>query len=363
MPKRGETNSRGWKVLRWRVCYNLAVPDDFRLVPNPDAKTWDDFVRSRNGHLLQTSAWGDLKTRFGWSAYRIAFEKNSALLAGAQVLLRRLGPGVTFAYIPRGPIVDSNDRDMLAALLDAIATTVRDRGAFALKIEPNWLSPSSFLKAGRWRPGPCIQPRTTIHLDLTRDLETILAQMKPKWRYNIRLAERKGVTVREGFASDLQRFNELLRTTSARDEFPIHTVEYYRAAYELLTAPDYARLFIAEHEKEIIAAIFVTAVGTEAIYLYGASGNAQRERMPNHALHWHAIRWAKARGCTRYDLWGIGATAEANADANNTHGLFQFKQGFGGTLVKYAGASDLVFSRWKFFLYQRALALRRGAMG
>ena len=184
--------------------------------------------------------------------------------------------------------------------------------------------------------------------------------MKPKWRYNIRLAERKGVTVREGTTSDLLRFYELLKITSIRDQFPIHSFDYYRVAFELLTTSDGARLFIAEFGGEMLAAIFITAVGREAIYLYGASGNTHREKMPNHALHWHAIQWAKARGCTRYDLWGIGATAEADADT--AHGLYQFKQGFGGTLVKYTGATDVIFSRWKFAVYERAVRWRRGML-
>lgn len=293
----------------------------------------------------------------------MALEKDGAINAGAQILFRRLGPGMTLAYVPRGPVADANDRDSLTRLFDAIQARARARGAFALKVEPNWVHslPLPFRERAGVMVGACIQPHTTIHLDLTRDHETILAQMKQKWRYNIRLAERKGVTVREGTGNDLPHFYKLLQITSARDKFPIHTLAYYRAAFELLTKPDYARLLIAQYAGETIAAIFVTAVGKEAIYLYGASGNAHRDRMPNHALHWHAIQWAKARGCTRYDLWGIGATAEAGAE--NAHGLYQFKQGFGGTVVTYTGATDIIFSPWKFFLYERALAVRRGAMG
>jgi lipid II:glycine glycyltransferase (peptidoglycan interpeptide bridge formation enzyme) len=339
------------------------VQSDYHILQNPDLKTWDDFVSARSGHLLQTFAWGELKSRFGWSAQRVAIEQNGALVAGAQILFRRLPFGLTLAYVPRGPIGDPNDRDAFAALFDAIGAIARARGAFALKIEPDWLSPIPSLATGDWRPATCFQPHTTIHLDLTRDHETILARMKPKWRYNIRLAERKGVIVRAGNAKDLPKFYDLLKITSARDKFQIHTFDYYRAAFELLTTRDYARLFIAEYAGEPIAAIFVSDFAGEAIYLYGASGNSHRERMPNHALHWHAMQWAKARGCTHYDLWGVGATAEANADSDLPHGLYQFKQGFGGEIVRYAGAYDVIFSRVRFGLYKRALAVRRGAMG
>ena len=211
--------------------------------------------------------------------------------------------------------------------------------------------------------GVGVQPHTTIHVDLTRELDTILAQMKPKWRYNIRLADRKGVTVREGSADDAPLFYRLMQITGTRDHFAIHSLDYYHAAFELLH--DHARLFIAEYGREPLAAIFVTAFGAEAIYLYGASSNVHRERMPNHALHWAAIQWAKARGCTRYDLWGVGDRPNRSprpvrsANTPLPDGLYQFKQGFGGHAVEYVGAYDVIFSQWKYEVYKRALTLRR----
>lgn len=324
---------------------------------------------------MQSAAWGELKSRFGWRARRIALERNGAVIAGAQILFRRLPLGLQFAYVPRGPVADPawdrgirnpQDSDALAELLDALCAAARERGAFALKIEPNWLGAHPLPFRERVRVGTCFQPHITFHVDLTRDLDTILAHMKPKWRYNIRLAERKGVQVRAGSADDLALFYQLLQITSKRDGFAIHSLDYYRAAFDLLSAHDRARLLVAEYEREPIAAIFVTAFGREAIYLYGASSNAHRERMPNHALHWAAMQWARARGCAHYDLWGIGATAEADVGAIHEsplqHGLYQFKQGFGGSVVRYVGAYDAIFSRVRFELYRRAVALRRGIM-
>ncbi len=350
----------------------LGVNNEFHIIDHPDARTWNDFIAARGGHVLQSTAWGDLKTRFGWSAQRIALARGDALVAGAQILFRRLPLGLRFAYIPRGPVADPQDHETYSALLNALCATARARGAFVLKIELNLFDSVDLnpLRTPNLQSANPIQPRTTIHVDLTRDLDTILAQMKPKWRYNIRLAERKGVTVRAGSADDIATFYRLLQVTGERDAFAIHSLDYYRAAFDLFTAQDAARLFVAEYERETLAAIFVTAFGAEAIYLYGASGNAHRERMPNHALHWQAMQWAKSRGCTRYDLWGIADTAWAEApvvdDVGATHesplphGLYQFKQGFGGAVVRYAGAYDVVFSRWRYALYTRALAARRG---
>ncbi|MEW5717729.1 MAG: peptidoglycan bridge formation glycyltransferase FemA/FemB family protein [Chloroflexota bacterium] len=344
------------------LCYNATV-NEFHILENPDARAWDDFVAARGGHLLQSSAWGELKTRFGWRALRLALARDDALIAGAQILFRQLPLGLQFAYIPRGPVADPADQNTGVALFDALCRAAKSRGAFALKIEPNWLESAgeARLTTDDWRLATSVQPRATIHLDLTRDLDAILAQMKPKWRYNIRLAERKGVVVRDGNANDLATFYRLMQITSARDKFAIHSEAYYNAAFELFSARDCARLFVAEYAREPLAMIFVTAFGGEAIYLYGASSNAHRERMPNHALHWAAIQWAKARGCARYDLWGLGATTDA--DAHAAHGLYQFKQGFGGAVVRYAGARDVVFSRWRYALYARAVAWRRGGLG
>jgi peptidoglycan pentaglycine glycine transferase (the first glycine) len=372
------------------------VNSEYRTLENPDVRAWDDFVAARGGHVLQSSAWGELKSRFGWSVLRLALARDDALVAGAQILFRRLPLGLRFAYIPRGPIADPNDHNTNAALFDALCDAAKSRGAFALKIESNWLDiPISKLQSlisnFQLLTSNSIQPRTTIHLDLTRDLDAILAQMKPKWRYNIRLAERKGVTVREGSVDDLATFYRLMQVTSARDQFAIHSTDYYRAAFELFTARDNARLFVAEYAREPLAMIFVTAFGGEAIYLYGASSNAHRERMPNHALHWAAIQWAKARGCARYDFWGVAAVADAIGGARHSsegiadvpglsegisqpiesnsanasplqHGLYQFKQGFGGQLVQYAGARDIVFSRWRYAVYNLALKMRRGGL-
>ena len=355
------------------------VTTELRLVENPAAREWDDFVRTHGGHILQSTPWAELKSRFGWEAQRLALVRVDDLVAGAQILYRKLPLGLQFAYIPRGPVADPQDHETFAALIDALCDAARARGAFVLKIELNIKTPSpvgGLSDGGGLGVGVVglpIQPRTTIHIDLTRDLDTLLAQMKPKWRYNIRLAERKGVRVREGSAEDVAMFYRLLQLTGERDAFAIHSLDYYRVAFESFAKQDAARLFVAEYEREPLAVIFVTALGEEAIYLYGASGNAHRERMPNHALHWHAMQWAKSRGCTHYDLWGIADTAWAEApsvekeetpgDAHLPHGLYQFKQGFGGAVVRYVGAYDVVFSHWRYLLYMRALAARRGAMG
>ncbi len=325
-----------------------------------DNTVWDTFVARCGGHLLQTATWGDLKSRFGWRAERWGRVTDGNLVAGAQILYRHLLPGLELAYIPRGPVVAD------AAFLEELRAQASKRGVFMSKIEPDWLRDdprNAVLAQAGWHPSAeTIQPSATIRLDLTLDLDAILGGMKSKWRYNIRLAEKKGVVVREATPADLSAFYQLTRITAERDRFGIHGAEYYRCAFELLTSHDMARLLVAEYEGQSLAMIFVTMFGHEAIYLYGASGNEHRNVMPNHALHWKAIQLAQSHGCTQYDLWGIPATAETGDD-HLPGSLYQFKQGFGGEAVHYSGAFDLVTSGAKHVLYQAARRIRRSGLG
>ena len=178
--------------------------------------------------------------------------------------------------------------------------------------------------------------------------------MKQKTRYNIRLAQRKGVTIREGGIDDLAIFYELSQITAARDGFGIHTLAYYEAAYRFF-APDGCALLIAEIQAESkgqpepLAALMVFRQGETAYYLYGASSNRHRNLMPAYLLQWAAIEWAKRQGCGRYDLWGIpdAEPAVLEAEFTNRHdglwGVYRFKRGFGGQVVRSLGAFDYVY--------------------
>lgn len=341
------------------------------LVSGKEPESWDAFVASQGGHVLQSFAWGQLKAEFGWQVRRLALHQDGTRVSAAQILLRR-GSGLTLAYVPRGPVWDPECPAALSRIIQAILNLARDEGAFLLKVEPNATSSGPMTEAlraaGLAPSGDTVQPRTTIHLDLSSSLDDLLAGMKAKWRYNIRLAARKGITVRAGQPVEFARIYDLMRLTGERDGFAVHSAEYYRRATELLGERDMAQWLVATYDDEILAAIFLTAWGPEAIYLYGASGNAHRERMPNHALHWAAIQWAKTRGCLRYDLWGVpvanGETGEngaPRADEKLPEGLYRFKQGFGGRMVQYAGTWDLVLSPVRYRLYTGLRRIRQPA--
>jgi peptidoglycan pentaglycine glycine transferase (the first glycine) len=277
----------------------------------------------------------------------------------------------TLAYVPRGPVVDPDNREALALLLSALHRVVRREKAIFLKLEPPWEDDPSldeFLKAHGFRPSSqTIQPRTTLLLGLTVDLDDLLAQMKPKTRYNIRLAGRKGVVVREGSEEDLPVFYRLLQETSQRDGFAIHAREYYEEAWRRFVSQGKARLFVASYRGETLAGLMAFALGRTAWYLYGASSGRHRNLMPNHLLQWEAIQWAKARGCTTYDLWGIPdevgqALARGEEPEGGTGGLwgvYRFKRGFGGRVARYPGAYDAVYRPVLYWLGVKVLSRLR----
>jgi peptidoglycan pentaglycine glycine transferase (the first glycine) len=346
---------------------------------------WDDFVAHHpQAHILQTSGWGRLKSAFGWSGGPVAVQDaRGRILAGALLLFRQVA-GLPLAYVPKGPLTDWRNTTVTHRLLDAIRAEASARGAILLKVEPDLPDTAenrALLMAYGFEPSPqTVQPRSTVILGIGGDDDAILARMKSKWRYNIRLAERKEVIVRQGSREDMQRFQELMETTAERDEFDVHSIDYYRTAFDLFV-PDQGAFLFAEYAGEPLASIVVLHTGDTAWYLWGASSNRHRNRMPNHALQWAAIQWAKERGAIRYDLWGIpdeiGQIAlgmrggshepvlaeEIPVDLNefpdgDLWGVFRFKQGFGGAVERLVGAWDLPLNRPGYTLYKVGLKAR-----
>jgi len=359
------------------------MPSVLSRTENDNDTAWDQFVAgSPYGHLLQSSTWGAFKSAHGWQARRLVVHEHGQIVAGAQILLRRLRAG-TVAYIPRGPVLAPGDTTRLATLLAEVHRVARGQGAIFLKVEPPWEDDpglTTWLESLGFRPGQTVQPRSTICLDLAPALDDILAQMKSKWRYNIRLATRKEVQVRAATEADLPAFYSLLQVTGQRDGFAIHDAGYYADAWQRFVPVGQGELFLATYQNELLAGIMVFALGRTAIYMYGASSDRERFRMPNHLLQWTAIQWAKARGCTVYDFWGIpdqvqGAqgqdpkegdyqtgspTTSADESERGLWGVWRFKQGFGGRVVRFAGAFDYVYRPTLYWLGMRLLPrLRR----
>lgn len=327
---------------------------------------WNQFLEQYpHVHLLQMGDWGELKSAFGWSSKRIIDADGEV---GAQILFRRLPFGFTVAYMPKGP-VGVPDGYSFWGEVDAVCKANR---AIFLKIElDSWESRSSFEQALEKlvrlyfpvKTSPHnIQPPRTILINIKESEEEILAAMKQKARYNIRLAEKKGVTVRAW--DDVAAFHEMMTVTGGRDGFSVHSKEYYQRAYELFHPKGMCELLVAEYEGTPLASLMVFAKGRRAWYVYGASNNEERNRMPTYLLQWEAIRWAKVRGCAEYDLWGVPDENEDTLEAqfesrhDGLWGVYRFKRGFGGQLKRASQALDRVYNPLLYWAYLKFIGNR-----
>lgn len=332
-------------------------------MPIVDVAEWNQYVEKHpSAHLLQTGEWGELKSAFGWKPVRIVSGD-----VGVQILFRKLPLGFTVGYIPKATVSNQNSvfSEQFVREIDDIC---RKQRTIFLKLEPDaWEanSPNTDLRFTNYQLRMSlhnIQPPRTVVIDISGTEEAILARMKQKTRYNIRLAEKKGVTIRA--SGDIDSFHKMMLVTGGRDGFGVHSLDYYRRAYELMHPRGMCEVLFAEFEGKPLAALFVACNGKRAYYLYGASTDEERNRMPSYLLQWEAMRWARARGCEEYDLWGVPDEDEATLEANfeSRHdglwGVYRFKRGFGGELKRAAQAMDRVYNPLLYWAYLRFLGTR-----
>jgi lipid II:glycine glycyltransferase (peptidoglycan interpeptide bridge formation enzyme) len=352
---------------------------------------WNATIASLPGaHLLQTWEWAQVKATHGWQPMPFVWDshdrgtsegedqstpKAAAMVLKKQIIGRGLAARLCVLYVPKGPLLQWKAQPLMSSVLDDLQTLARREGAIFVKIDPD-------VVLGRGIPakehprhnagGPPvldelrlrgwvlsteqIQFRNTVMIDLSSSEEGLLARMKQKTRYNIRLAAKKGVLVRPGRVDELPLLYRLYAETSARDGFVIRNQSYYEQVWTTFMRPEVgpntpaADCLIAEVEGEIAAAIFVFYFAGRAYYLYGMSRTAHREKMPNHLLQWEAMRLAKKRGCRTYDLWGA---PDEFSEKDPLWGVFRFKEGFGGEVVRTLGAWDFPSSQFWYPVYTR----------
>jgi lipid II:glycine glycyltransferase (peptidoglycan interpeptide bridge formation enzyme) len=279
--------------------------------------------------------------------------------------------------LPQGfPSQDEARNQALRELAQALQAFLPENTAF-IRFDPPWYTEGPETAPPAIYPpfspaGADVQPPDTVLLDLALPEEQILKAMKSKWRYNIQLAHKKGVQVREAPAEEVLAFYELLKETAKRDRIAIHSSDYYtglfthyreygpeRQAQEALNL----RLYLAEHEGDLLAAVVVLFRKETAVYLYGASSDKKRNLMAPYALQWRAVQDARALGCTIYDLFGIPPRADPE---HPMAGLYRFKTGFGGRIIHRPGSWDYAYWPlvWGFFnllevLRKKARLLKR----
>jgi peptidoglycan pentaglycine glycine transferase (the first glycine) len=331
---------------------------------------WDNFLENwPDTHLLQTGAWGELKRDFGWGVSRVLEKQN---LLGAQILFKPMLFGYRIAYIPKGPVgwqaQTASGETAWQDFLSAVDEVCRQRKAALLLIEPDFWEAQLSSPPSGFQPGlQTIQPQRTLLVDLTGGESAVLMRMKQKTRYNIRLAQKKGIVVQH--SRDIETFHKLMMITSQRDAFGVHTLEYYQKAYQIFHPLGECELFMAEYAGEPLAGLMVFAHGSRAWYLYGASSDLHRELMPTYLTQWEAMCWAIRRGCREYDLWGVPDDDEASLEANfpqradGLWGVYRFKRGFGGDLRRSAGSFERTYNPALYAIYRWWLTRRNQAAG
>ncbi len=299
-------------------------------------------LRLPRPHILQTSHWAALKAPV-WTSDRYLWGSLEQPQAAANVLTRRLGSlPLRLQYTPKGPLA-SADLDQWLMVLNWLEGHAKQSRSLFLKIDPDVDADSELGKAlvgqlqerGWVFSDDQVQFRNTMLSDLTLDEDALLAGMKPKTRYNIRLAGRRGVQVRA--SDDFETFYDLYLDTSIRDGFLIRPQDYYLAVMKRMQGNGLGQLLLAEVDDEIVAGVFLFRFGATAWYFYGASSEQHRRDMPAYLLQWEAMRWAKTQGCAIYDWWGAPDELD---ESDGMWGVYRFKEGFGGQYTRWIGAWD-----------------------
>ncbi len=347
-----------------------------------------------NTSFLQSDFWAAFKSQHGWKAVqtRVSYTDEFDSITPNQneniiVLLRRLKPFGSLAYIPMAPVIDvqasaKEHEDERAykrgKLLHNIAEQIKTelpKDVFMLRFDPPWELvqdntggksetvefPHSPHHPSIKKSSTDIQPPHTVCLDLSLSQEALLAQCKSKWRYNIRLAEKKGVNVTTYANADLQEgidiFYTLYQETATRDGIAIHTKRYYADLARIAVEHNAdLRVYVAEYENTHLAAIVTLFMpNATATYLYGASSNKHRNVMPAYLLQWKALCDAQHFGCKRYDFYGI---PPCDDKSHPMYGLYRFKTGFGGSIVRRVGSVDVPLKKTVYCAYRTAEKLR-----
>jgi peptidoglycan pentaglycine glycine transferase (the first glycine) len=349
-------------------------------------QSWNELIASLPiSHLLQTWEWSQVKAKYGWQALPFIWQTEPGKPAAAAMVLKRGLPVGGFAkkmcvlYIPKGPLMDWEDAALRRCVLDDLQAFAKRQGAIFIKIDPdvvlgrgipgtdqaveftNGLAVRSELDLRGWKfSQDQIQFRNTVLIDLVPPEDELLGCMKQKTRYNVRLAQKKGVTVRAGTMSDLPLLYQMYAETSVRDKFVIREEGYYQTVWRtFMNLPlssvgpqPYSEPLIAEVDGEPVAAVSMFYFAGQAIYLFGMSREAHREKMPNYLLQWEAMRRAKALGCKSYNLWGAPDDFD---ESDGLWGVFRFKEGLGGYVSRTLGAWDFTPNPMLYRLYTQTL--------
>jgi peptidoglycan pentaglycine glycine transferase (the first glycine) len=328
-----------------------------------DAREWNEIIAPLPGtHILQTWEWGEIKSAVGWQALPQVWRDELGRVQAAALVLQRslklggLDSGLKVLYIPRGPLLDWSDATLRKRVLDDLQALSRSQRAIFIKMDPEVMVGTGVPESDEDVINPTgqqvladlnqrgwnysdgqIQFKNTVWMDLAPTEEAWLARMKQKSRYNLRLSQKKGIIIRKVIRQDFPILYHMYVETSVRDGFVIRPEAYYAQVWSLFMDAGMCDGLIAEIEGEPIAGLVLMHFAGRSWYLYGMSRELHREKMPNYMLQWEAMRAMKEYGCHTYDLWGAPDEFD---ESDSMWGVFRFKEGLGGKVIRTIGAWD-----------------------
>lgn len=310
-----------------------------------------------HAEFLQSWAWGVFQERFGRESLRLGVWEGGALVGVATCFRHSLPFGKAYWYCPRGPIFsrklsDENRSAAFHLLLGEFRKRFATNSIF-IRLEPS----VGFPDGVSYHVGPWVQPTHTLLLDLSQDEEKLFSDMKQKTRYNVRISDKRAVHVYEDHSSvGFEKFFTALQMTSRRQGIRIHGRPYYETFLQALSSFDMVRLYVAEHEGDVLATALCVGYGDTFSYVHGASTDVKRAFKAPERLQWEAIRQAKLAGFHFYDFFGV---APEDARRHKLRGVSKFKRGFGGFEYSYSNRGDIVFQPFFYWFFRIAVRIRR----
>ena len=331
-----------------------------RILEEKDKKLYADFLEKHERcNFQQSLEWGKVKD--SWKNEVVLAEgANGEIIGSISILIRKMPIFGNIMYSSRGPVCDIYDESVLAQLTEGVKKLAKKYKAFVFKAEPDIKSDDKEFRRVMAKLGYSIkddaknfreeiQPRYVFRLDIKGKTEDeVFAGFHQKTRYNVRLATKKGVVIKEGTREDLKEFHKIMVTTGERDGFIIRSLSYFEKMYDNL-APNHMKLLMAYHEDKPIAGIIPIMYGNKTWYLYGASSNEHRNLMPNYLLQWTMIKEAIQNGCDMYDFRGVSGVVDEN---HPQYGLYRFKKGFGAEFTEFIGEVYIAFKPMWYSLYK-----------
>ncbi len=313
-------------------------------------------------HPLQSWEWGDFRKKTGVDVVRLAVFKNKKIKKIIQFTVHPLPKiNTNIGYVPKCILPDKQ-------IIEALKEAGKKYNCIFLKLEPNikqsinlpnekYQKIEKFLLENNAVPGRPLFTQYTFQIDLTKSEDELIKKMRPKTRYNIRLAIKKGVTVQEDNSGEsFEEYIKLMKETTKRQKFYAHNERYHRLMWETLKPAGIAHLLRAVWEGKTLTTWIVFVFNDVLYYPYGASSRDHKDLMASNLIMWEAIRFGKKKNCKIFDLWGCLGPNPNKKDP--WYGFHHFKEGYGPKMIKFIGTFDLVLDISKYKLYTVANKLR-----